>query len=133
MTHAGSRLVRILLDANFMTIPGKFMVDVFDQLWDFGKVDLYTLDVVVRELERLALGSGRDSRYAKVGLQLMKKEGVEIIRTGGNPHHTDALILEYAKNGHYTVCTLDRALIKRLKKHKIPVISLRQGRYLQKV
>jgi rRNA-processing protein FCF1 len=37
-----------------------------------------------------------------------------------------------AKKGHYTVCTQDRLLISRLKQGGVPVISLRQGRYLER-
>ena len=131
MTHAGDRLVRFLLDANFLLIPGKFKVDIFDQLENFGKDQVYTLDLVTKELKGSAKGSGRDARHAKVGLYLVRKHGVKVLSTKEGSEHTDAAIKRLAKKGYYTVCTQDRELIKRLKKEGVKVISLRQGRYLQ--
>jgi len=133
MTHAGDRLIRFLLDANFLALPGKFNVDIFEQLENFGKDHLYTLDLVVKELETLANGSGRDARHAKVGLLLMQKQGVKVVIAADDMDPTDVAILKHAKKGYYTVCTQDRELIRQLKEESIPVISLRQGRYLERV
>ncbi|RLI96198.1 MAG: DNA-binding protein [Candidatus Aenigmatarchaeota archaeon] len=132
MTHAGARAVRFLLDTNFLMIPGKFKVDVFEQLRGFGKYSLYTLDLVLRELERLALGSGKDSGHARVALQMLRKNGVAVLPTD-REGHTDMAIRRIAAKRHYTVCTQDRELIKKLRKDRVPVITMRQGRYLKKV
>jgi rRNA-processing protein FCF1 len=54
--------MKFLLDANFLMIPGKFRVDVFKELEKFGKPDLYTLDLVVKELSKQSSGSPLSSR-----------------------------------------------------------------------
>ena len=133
MTHAGDRLVRFLLDANMLMIPGKFKIDIFEQLENFGKDELYTLDLVVKELEHVAKGSGKDASYAKVALYLMRKHGVKVLSTKDGTEHTDRAIERFAKKKYYTVCTQDRELINRLKSENVSVISLRQGRYLERV
>lgn len=133
MTHAGDRLVRFLLDTNFLTIPGKFKVDIFEQLENFGKDQLYTLDMVVRELEGIAMGAGSDASHAKVALHMIRQRGVKVLPTSSEFGHTDAAIRQYAKKRYFTVCTQDRELIGLLKQDRIPVISLRQGRYLERV
>ena len=132
MTHAGDRLVRFLLDANFLTIPGRFKVDIFEQLENFGKDQLYTLDLVVKELERLAMGPGSSSRHAKLAMYLLRKQGVKILQTDDGMEPTDSALIRFAKKGYYTVCTQDRELKRQLKGEGIHVISLRQGRYLER-
>ena len=135
-THSGtgSRTARFLLDTNFLTLPGQFKVDIFDELRKFGKDHLYTLDLVVRELQGLSHGSNRDSASARLALHLVKERGVSVIHTHDDAEldGTDTAIMNVAKKGHYTVCTQDRMLIHRLKAAGVPVVSLRQGRYLER-
>ena len=129
---ADSRIARFLLDTNFLTLPGQFKLDIFDELRKYGKDHLYTLDLVVRELQQLSYGAGQDSTSARLALHLIKDKGINIIHTEDDLAHTDQVILQVARKGHYVVCTQDRRLIKHLKAYKIPVISMRQGRYLEK-
>jgi len=42
--------MKLILDANFLIIPGKFKVDVFKELRMFGNPEPFTLDLVVKEL-----------------------------------------------------------------------------------
>ena len=130
----GARTARFLLDTNFLTLPGQFKVDIFDELRKFGKDHLYTLDLVIRELQQLSHGSNRDATSARLALHLVKERGISIIHTHDDADldGTDVAIRNVAKKGHYTVCTQDRLLISRLKADGLPVISLRQGRYLER-
>ena len=113
--------MKFLLDTNFLLIPVQFKVDIFSELTRFGKPELYTLDLVKRELERLK------SKQSKIALELIKKKKVKILKTSGR--NTDSEIIKEAGKG-FTVCTQDRNLIKELKSKKISVISLRQKKYL---
>ena len=133
MTQAGALLTRFLLDTNFLAIPGKFKLDIYEQLGNFGKDQLYTIDLVVKELERMAIGAGKDARHARVAILMMKKSGVKVLHSESEGEHTDIVLRRFAKKVYYTVCTLDRALIKQLRDEKVPVISMRQGRYLERV
>ncbi len=122
---------RFLLDANFLVIPSKFKVDVFEQLEEFGPGQLYTLNLVIEELEKLTKGRGRSAAHARMALQLVKRKGVKILHAKGRG--ADAAIKRLAGKGYYIVCTQDRALIKALKKKKVHVISMRQKKYLVKL
>ncbi len=116
--------MKFLLDANFLTIPGQFKVDVFRELEEFGKPELYTLNLVVKELEKLK------SRHARLALGLVKKEGVKILFS--KTSNTDREIVRIASKGGFVVCTQDKKLIEKLKKKGISVVSLRQKRLLIK-
>jgi len=137
MTHSGtgSKTARFLLDTNFLVLPGQFKVDIFDELRKFGKDHLYTLDLVVRELQQLSHGSSRDSASARLALHLVKDRGISIIHTheDADLDGTDNAIRNAARKGHYTVCTQDQELARLLKEDGVPVIRLRQGRYLERV
>jgi rRNA-processing protein FCF1 len=122
--------MRFLLDTNFLLIPGKFRVDIFRELQGLGKPELFTLDLVVAELDRLASGRGRDSRHARLGLELIKNKGVLVLAARGTD--TDQEIERIASERDLAVCTQDRALQGRLRRGGIPVIHLRQGRLLVK-
>ena len=120
--------MKFLLDTNFLMIPGKFKVDVFSELEKFGKPELYTVSAVVRELEKLSK-SGGDKPHAKLGLELLRKKGVEVLQTDG--YDADMELERTAVEEDFVVCTQDKELIKRLKKEEIRVISLRQKKYLE--
>jgi rRNA-processing protein FCF1 len=123
--------MKVLIDANFLLIPGKFKVDIFQELQMFGKPELFILDKVVKELEGIAKKPGQDSRHAHMGLFLIDSKGIDIIKSGR--YSTDKEIERIAKKGDFIVCTQDRALIKNLRKKGIGVISLRQRKYLVKI
>lgn len=137
MTHAGAatKTARFLLDTNFLLLPGQFKVDIFDELRRFGKDHLYTLDLVVRELQQLSHGSSRHSSSARLALHLVRDRGIAIIHTeeDADLDGTDKAIRNVARKGHFFVCTQDRELISLLKEDGVPVISMRQGRYLERV
>ena len=114
-----------LLDTNFLLVPGRFKVDIFSGFSEFGKPQLLTLDLVVEELMDL---KDRNSRLA---LEFIREKNIEIIKTDGK--NTDKEIEKAAETKKLVVCTLDKKLIKNLKKKHIPVITLRQKRYLVKI
>jgi len=122
--------MRFLLDTNFFLIPGKFKVDVFSELSEFGKPELFTLDLVVKELRKLGEDKGRDAGYARLGLELLKEHNVTILDSKGR--NTDSEIARFALEREYVVCTQDREIKKHLKDKGLSVITLRQEKYLSK-
>lgn len=123
--------MKVLIDTNFFLIPGKFGVDFVKELERFGKPELYTLDLVLKELRMLAEGKGKDARNAKLGIELIQRKNIGILEAAGN--HADEEMERIAAEGGFVVCTQDRELQKRLRNEDIEVIILRQGRVLAKI
>ncbi len=120
--------MKFLLDANFLMIPGKFKVDVFRELEEFGKPELYTTELVVKELSKLSKGKTRDSFFAKLGLSFMQDKDIGILES--QEKKADAELLRLSREG-FVVCTQDRALTGKILKTKGKVVFLRQGKYLE--
>ncbi len=124
--------MKFLLDANFLILPAQFKVDIFSELRKFGRPELYTLDLVVDELKKLAKAQGRSAVNAKLALDLLKKKNVEVLKTKEKKKSADDELLMMAGMG-YIVCTQDAGLIKRLKAKKSMAVTLRQKKHLVEV
>ncbi len=135
---AGNRKI-VLLDTNFLLIPAQFKVDVFaelQRLCDFS-YEVVVLDSTVDELNGIMgskAASEKDRRAAKLGLQLIKAKGVNVIKSDRKVFKsTDKAILDFAAQGKgsVVVATLDRLLREKLKSAGVAVIVLREGQYLK--
>lgn len=120
--------MKFLLDTNFLLIPVQFHVDIFSELQNFGKPPFYTLRQVVSELEKLSSDKTKTSRAASLTLLLLKREGVKILSSSSKT--ADSAIIETAATKNFAVCTQDKALIKKLHSRHVPVVTLRQKKYL---
>lgn len=120
--------MKALLDTNFLMVPGEFGVDVLSELLNLGYTEVFTLDLVVKELEKLSVGKGKDARNARIGQEFIRKGGVIVLKSEGG--HADDEIFRLAKNKKYIVCTQDRELVSRIKRAGLRFITLRQGKYL---
>lgn len=118
------------MDTNFLCLPAKFRLDVFSELEKFGRPELYTLDVIVRELEKIVKAGGRDAVSAKVGLETVKKKKIKILKSRGEK--ADDELVRLAGEG-YIVCTQDAGLMDRLRAQGHQAITMRQKRYLVRV
>jgi rRNA-processing protein FCF1 len=123
-------MTKFILDTNFITIPGKFKVDIFSELERFGKPELYTLDLVKTELEKLVRAGGKDAVYAKVGLGAIDKKGIKILKA--KEDNADDELFRLAGKG-YIICTQDAGLMDRLATAGCQTVTMRQKRYLIKV
>lgn len=123
--------MKFLLDTNFLLIPGQFKVDVFSELTRFGVPELYTLDLVIKELKRLAEGRGKAGRNAKLALTLVEEKDIKVLPTKDT--HADREMERIAAEQNFIVCTVDKGLINRLIAEEIPVVRLRQKRNLELV
>lgn len=120
----------VLLDANGLMIPGQFGVDVFSAIEGLvGSFEPVTLEEVVRELEGLSKGRGRDASAAKVGLSLSRRCMVQKSPVTGVP--VDDMIVQFADSTGCMVLTNDRRLRERLLDKNIDVISLRNQKTLE--
>lgn len=121
--------MKVLLDTNFLMIPGQFKVDIYEQLRELGAAELYATHMSVEELEKLATGRGKNAANARIALMLLKREGVRIMPSG-KTKDADEAIRRIARREGMAVCTADRRLKLELRKRGIKVISLRQKKYL---
>ncbi|MBI4017888.1 MAG: DNA-binding protein [Candidatus Aenigmarchaeota archaeon] len=116
--------MRVLLDANFLMIPGQFGVDIFTELERVlqGKHELITLDSVVQELKGLSKGRTKDARAASMALQLIEKKGVRVLHEEGQ---ADEAIVTAAIKGNAIVATQDRTLQDALHKRGVALVTLK--------
>jgi len=123
--------MKVLLDTNFLLLPHQRGVDVFDEIERLvpERHVLATLSAVVTELEGL-VGASRDGVAAKVGLELLRHKGVEVMPSDGG---ADESILEYASGGGVIVGTNDRKLRAKLRAAGVEVLCLRGGGRLERL
>jgi uncharacterized protein len=118
---------KLVLDTNFLMVPGQIGVDIFEELkkaCDF-QYELYTTSANVEELEKLTkTGTVKDRTAAKVAIGLIKAKDLKIIAVERGIT-ADDFLFSLSENG-YLIATVDRELQKRLKKY----IYLRQKKYV---
>jgi hypothetical protein len=119
---------KLILDTNFLISLCKFKVDLeeIDEVVEEPH-QLFTLDLVVAELEKISEPISRDSRYAKIALDLIKIKKIKILTS--NKTNTDNAIKSLSDKGTI-VATNDIELRKKLKKLEIKTIYLRAKKHL---
>jgi hypothetical protein len=122
--------MKALLDTNFLMIPVEFRVDIISGLMSLGYIEIFTLDLVVAELEKFSVKGGKIAKAARVALQIVRNSGVVVLQTKGDLKRVDDEILRLAKTKGYAVCTQDQELLQTAKAAGIRCITLHQKRYL---
>lgn len=128
---------KIIIDTNFLLIPGQFRVDIFSEVkrvCDFP-YELCVIDGTLEELKSIQTDKsqkGKDKAAAKMGLQMLKLQKHNVIASKAET--VDYAIIDYCTNHENTVvATQDIALRKKLKElvPKIKFITLRSRKYLK--
>ena len=112
---------RVVLDSNFLLLPFQFGVDIFaelDRILDV-RYEVCVAKVVIEELKSIK------SKYAKGALSIAKKLKVLDLRG----ERADDVLFELASK-NTIICTTDKVLMDRIRKKGVPVIYLRQRKYL---
>lgn len=119
--------MRILIDTNFFIDLLKFRVGL-DEISTLilGKYDLFTLDAVVDELNKIANKKTRDSQYAKLALEIIKDKKITILKS---EEEADKAILKFADK-NTLVATNDRELRKMLKRKGTKTIYIKSRKHL---
>ena len=125
----------VVLDTNFLLIPGQFKVDIFaefQRIIDFQYL-LAIYSGTIDELTKIATANTKDKNNAKIALGLIKQKNLKTLENSSSKSHNyiDQIILDNVDNS-YIVCTQDMAL-KRLLKTKFPkirIITLKSKKYL---
>jgi len=122
---------KIILDTNFLLIPYQFKVDIFSEIariCDF-KYTLCIMNQTLDELEKIAKEQkGKNRHAAMLGTMLLIQKAP--LKLKSKKDNADDSIVEEASKGNYIVATQDAELKRRLKKLNVPVIVLKQKRYL---
>ena len=125
--------ISVILDSNFLMIPAKFPIDIFEGLEKAlnQRVEAIVPSPVYDELKRVsATKSIKQARQAREALKLAEK--LKIIEVKPRPREQiDDVILRLASEWGCPVATNDAELRKKLKEKSIPVVYLRQRSHLE--
>jgi rRNA-processing protein FCF1 len=134
-SSVGRAPVKVIIDTNFLLIPGQFKVDIFSEIDRIlpERYELYIIDKTVDELEGIIESpnsSGADKAAAKLAKSLIKAKKLPYLKTEKNLN-VDKLIKREALKGGCIVATQDMALKRELKEDNIRLIVLRQKQHLK--
>ncbi|MFC1648524.1 PIN domain-containing protein [Nanoarchaeota archaeon] len=120
---------KVILDTNFLLLPGQHRIDVFEEIDRLVK-DRYELCVVpgtLDELKGLSQGDSRDAQAAKLGFVLAQQKGLKT--TGKSNDSVDDAIVDIAGKD-VIVATQDKLLKKRVQEKGAKVMTMRQKQHL---
>ncbi len=106
--------------------PGEIGVDVFGDIEEIicKEYRLVAPEPVKLEVQKLSRKRGKEGRAAKIALELMEREGVEIIRT--ERMEGDASIVELARRVERPViATNDKKLREGFRSRSVPTLFIR--------
>lgn len=112
----------IVLDTNFLITALKFKIDLFEEI---GKICIfdYKLAVLDKTLSEL---KGKPNEKLINGL--LNKKKVNIIKTNTKDYVDDILV---GLDKNFIIATQDIGLKRRLEIKKMPIIFIRQKKYLE--
>jgi rRNA-processing protein FCF1 len=123
----------VLLDSNFLFIPIRFGVDIFEELERLlGRPPICLVpEPIIEELRKLRLNA-KPSFKKKIDFALEIANGCKVLKGRPRTGETvDDFILRSAADNGWLVATNDSGLRRRLRDAGVPVIYLRQRAYLE--
>jgi len=112
----------IVLDTNFLITALKFKINIFEEIEKICIFD-YEIAVLDKTIEEL---KGKPNE--KLIKELLAKKKVNIIKTN-TKDYVDDILAGFDKN--FIIATQDIALKRRLEIKKIPIMFIRQKKYLE--
>jgi len=125
--------LRVILDSNFLLIPSKFQIDIFEGLMNLlnQRFEPILLSSTYNELQTMAeKGSPRLRKKAELALKLAGKCSIIDVEHG-REETQDNVIIRTASEWKCPVATNDRELRNRLRAKGLPVIFLRGRGHLE--
>lgn len=125
---------KIILDTNFLMIPYIFKVDIFEEIKKIVpfNYELWIIDKTKEELLGIIEKQrGKDKEAAKFAMGFIKGKHLKTIRKNQSISVDDA-IMEIADKDT-VVATQDAELKRKLRKKGVPLIVLRQKKYLRMI
>ncbi len=123
---------KVIIDTNFLMIPGTLMVDIFTELERVMDCpyELCYVDKSIKELEKLSVfGKERERLAAKLAVVLIRQKSLKSLPSSKEDKSVDDTIVRYADKDSY-VATQDKALKERVAKKEAKAVVLRQKKYL---
>lgn len=123
---------KVIIDTNFLLIPGQFKVDIFTQTKELmnDSFTLHIIDKSIAELNKLTVaGKERNRLAAKLALVLIRQKNLKTLHSFGSRKSVDDIIVRKADKDTF-VATQDKALRERLRAKGAKIIGLRQKKYL---
>ena len=126
---------RVIVDTNFLFIPGELGLDIFSEINRIVNEphEICVVDKTFEELEGIiAKSSSKESFNAKLGFIMAKQKSLKTL-SSSKGLYADKAILEAARNdpARTIVATQDAGLRKELKRLSVRIITLRQKKYLE--
>jgi rRNA-processing protein FCF1 len=124
---------KVILDTNFLLIPGQFKVDIFTEIGRIMQEQyvLYIIDKSLKELNNIVITGKQNDRFAaKLALALAIQKNLKTLHSFGSKKSVDDIIVSKADKDTI-VATQDKALRERLKEKGAKIIGLRQQKYLE--
>ena len=125
--------MKVILDSNFLFVPSRFKVDIFEELTNLlnQRYDPVLLSPTHKEILKIAeRGSPKMRQQASLALKLAEKCRIVSVEQGCKETHDD-VVVRIAAEWRCPVATNDAALRKRLRSISVPVIYLRQRSRLE--
>ena len=128
--------MKIILDTNFLLIPGTLNIDVFSQIKEaVPKAKLYVVDETITELEKITQDKKQKTKHrdaAKLALQFINKFNIRILSSKTTSFkNVDELILKIAKKEGFAVATQDQGLKRELRENNVQILILRQKKHIK--
>ena len=125
---------KIILDTNFLLIPGELGIDIFSEVHRImdEPYEICVLDKTLDELQAIISRSkGKEGFNAKLGFIMVKQKSLKTIKSSAHDY-TDKAITEFARKhpDKTVVATQDKELKKALQKIPVRIIVLKQKKYL---
>lgn len=122
--------IKVILDTNMLMAIGKFKVDVFENISnELGEVKFYITKSVEKELENLAKESSTLQKQAKIAVEMMFFNKVEILDEDSRIADKD--LLNLADEG-YIIATNDKELKMKLRELNKKFLYLRQKKFIER-
>jgi rRNA-processing protein FCF1 len=113
-----------ICDSNALLIPFNFKVDVFGELMKLGYIPA-TISPVINELKEL---EKKSLKGAKLAIELSRR--CEMLEAAEGKS-VDEILINTARKYEAAIVTNDKELQSKLRQNNIPVIQLRQLKYLE--
>ncbi len=123
---------QVILDTNFLLIPGQFKVDIFTQIQEIMNepFELCIVDKSIKELNKVAATGKEKDRFAsKLALVLIRQKNLKTLHSFGSKKSVDDIIVKKADSNTF-IATQDKALRERVREKGAKIIGMRQKKYL---
>ena len=138
MTEKNNKNIKkIILDTNFLLLPGQFRFDIFSEIKQImnNEYKLFIIDKTIDELNKIksktSKSKHKDKVAANIALELLELNNVEQISSENCKGPTvDDFIVELSDENTF-ICTNDKELKFRLLDKGYTIIELMKKSYLR--